>query len=196
MDGSEVTQQIRRREGSGRRTPVVAVTALALAHERERCLAAGMDDYLTKPVTFDSLQRVLKQWLGEGIGGARTAAADGALLDSELWHQYRQAGTFDPDFIPRLVDLFVAHTRAQLAELRQAVAADDRSEIARLAHAMKGACNQVGAQRMAELLGSLVTSAREARGDVLSPLVEQLAEEQQRVSMELSAVKQNGVRAV
>jgi signal transduction histidine kinase/CheY-like chemotaxis protein len=64
MDGLAATREIRRREGAGRHVPIVAITASAMAGDRETCLAAGMDDYLAKPITLDALSRVLERWLG------------------------------------------------------------------------------------------------------------------------------------
>jgi CheY-like chemotaxis protein len=63
MDGFEATRRIRAREGSGPRLPIVALTANALQGDRERCLAAGMDDYLSKPFTRAALHAVLMRWL-------------------------------------------------------------------------------------------------------------------------------------
>jgi signal transduction histidine kinase/DNA-binding response OmpR family regulator len=63
LDGFEATAQIRAREGVGRRTPIVAMTASAMRGDRERCLEAGMDDYISKPITIESLYAVLDRWL-------------------------------------------------------------------------------------------------------------------------------------
>ena len=63
MDGYEATMEIRRREGSERHTPIVALTAHAVASNRRRCLEIGMDDFVTKPVTTDELKQVLENWL-------------------------------------------------------------------------------------------------------------------------------------
>jgi CheY-like chemotaxis protein len=64
MDGFDATREIRRNEPEGRHTPVIAMTASALSGDRERCLAAGMDDYISKPIKMHVVAAVLERWLG------------------------------------------------------------------------------------------------------------------------------------
>ena len=71
MDGYQATREIRRLQGSSRRTPIIAVTGTATHSERRQCLAAGMDDYLAKPVTLTSLGNVLGRWCPAGPSDVR-----------------------------------------------------------------------------------------------------------------------------
>ena len=74
MDGYAATEQIRKRERPGERIPIIAMTAHAMEGDRERCIAAGMDDYLTKPVNRQELLSVLHRWISRS-GRERTGAA-------------------------------------------------------------------------------------------------------------------------
>ena len=77
MDGFQATKAIRdreRREGGSPRSLIIALTANAFASDREKCLAAGMSDYLSKPFTAEDIERQLRKWLSHG-GGAGSAAA-------------------------------------------------------------------------------------------------------------------------
>ncbi|MDX6614726.1 MAG: two-component system, sensor histidine kinase and response regulator [Blastocatellia bacterium] len=166
LDGYEATAEIRRREeGLSHGTIVIAMTAHALAGEREKCLAAGMDDYLSKPVKLDVLCRMLEQWLKptagalhceptdqpqSGIETAKLEAVDLSVLAG--LREIQQPGK--PDLVTELIDLFMADSAIQLRILRQAVAQGDTKEVRRLAHLLKGSSANIGAGPLADLYES------------------------------------------
>jgi CheY-like chemotaxis protein/HPt (histidine-containing phosphotransfer) domain-containing protein len=153
VDGYEATGRIRAQERDGRRLPVIAMTAHAMAGDRERCLTAGMDDYLSKPLRPEALDAVLERWLG--LAPAAGAEAADRLIDAARMRTFRDDY---PDIVDQLVDLFVQSTPPLLGELRAALDGDDRDELRRAAHKLKGSCQNIGATFMATLCHSLETA--------------------------------------
>jgi CheY-like chemotaxis protein len=146
MDGLEAAAEIRRFEvGSGRRLPIVALTAHAFPEDRARCLAAGMDDYLEKPIVAGRLAGVLERW-------ARRRAPE--------------------PMSPRVLDEFLSAAPAALSRIGALLASGDRDAVARESQGLKGSCLRVGASAMhaaceeIELLGARgeLTRARDALG--------------------------------
>src|SRR5207253_6069843 len=86
MDGYELTRRLRavEAEHGGTRTPLVAVTANAMRGEEERCLAAGMDAYLAKPVAVERLRATLERWLAIGDGGSAAPSSAGAAINRDV----------------------------------------------------------------------------------------------------------------
>jgi two-component system, sensor histidine kinase and response regulator len=155
LDGFETTMRIREREteSGAERLPIVAMTASAMEGDRERCLAAGMDDYLSKPLRPEQLDAVLDRWLGHT--GAPAAASNGdrnGLIDAGRVRRFRDDY---PEIADRLVALFADTTPPLLEQLANAVHASDDEAVRRLAHKIKGSCQNVGATRMAALCRDL-----------------------------------------
>jgi CheY-like chemotaxis protein len=154
MDGFAATTEIRRREGvGGRRTPIVALTADALSGDAERCLAAGMDDYLTKPVTAERLAAVVARWVEmHGEPAVAATPADRDVVDPAVLEGLRAAGLLD-----EVVALYLRETPTQLEALRRAAERGEAATLAEVAHSLKGSSVLLGATalaaRAAELQG-------------------------------------------
>ncbi|MHB8645980.1 MAG: response regulator [Thermomicrobiales bacterium] len=152
MDGYAATAAIRQREGDARHTPIIAMTANAMQGDRERCLAAGMDDYLAKPVRSKELAMVLARWVPADAPEMHAAAAeDGtAVLDAAVLANLRELERqgSDADIVAEVGALFLADTPARLGALQSAAGCGDAPVIAREAHALKGSCAAIGAREM------------------------------------------------
>jgi CheY-like chemotaxis protein len=163
MDGYAATAAIREREGTDRHTAIIAMTAGAMSGDRERCLTAGMDDYVAKPVRPAELAEVLGRWLPTGDASAPSApsppADEGPRIDRAMLATLgdpSQGG--DPAFLTELVTVFSEETPRLLAALRSAVVAGDAGQVAATAHTLKGSSGYLGAlgiQRLSERLEGL-----------------------------------------
>ncbi|MBC7900340.1 MAG: PAS domain S-box protein, partial [Saprospiraceae bacterium] len=151
MDGFETTAAIRGLAGNDRHTTIIAMTANALEGDREKCLAAGMDDYLSKPVKADALRAMLEKWIKPVVTNGGNGAIDHTVIGS--LREMQQPGK--PDFVTEVIDLFLGDAASQLDQLRIALNAGDGAERSRLAHLIKGSSANVGADRLAKLLAEL-----------------------------------------
>jgi CheY-like chemotaxis protein/HPt (histidine-containing phosphotransfer) domain-containing protein len=169
MDGYTATAELRARETRGtRRTPIIALTAEALQGERERCLAAGMDDYLAKPVRPPQLAAALRRWLPPALvdSGAKTrpvaagaeASASSAstpddepTLDERALVDLRAFDPSNPRFVPETVALYGRTTAPALAQAREALTQGDRATVHRMYHSLKTSSAMVGARRLSAL---------------------------------------------
>jgi len=159
LDGYQATVEIRRREGTGRHTPIIAMTAAALSGDRERCLAAGMDDYISKPVLVSDVQSGLSRWLrGEATAPQTSTSADWAesardVLDPDRLAELGQLDSTGDgsEFLGMLVDCFLTRAPADLARLGAAVERGDATAIYHVAHRLKGAAATIGSPGMVEV---------------------------------------------
>ncbi len=190
LDGYGATARIRAYEKAvdWKRTPVVALTANALAGDREKCLEAGMDEYLSKPFTQEQLRRLLEALDAApdeppGVAPASVPARAGAVLDPRALEQIRalqQPGA--PDIVAKVVALYVESAARLTEQIRTALAAGDADGLRLAAHALKSSSGNVGATGLADIARQLEAKGHDASLEAATELVEQMFQEHQRVT--------------
>jgi signal transduction histidine kinase/CheY-like chemotaxis protein len=162
MDGYEATRMLRRTEAPGHHRVIVAMTANALQGEKERCLAAGMDDYLAKPVTLDELARVLRGRTGSlavATPSGHVVERQNGLDQSRLAHLRELSVRRDPLMFRRLLLSFLEDAQNRIAVMRAAVGAKDAGQLLTAAHSLKGISANLGVNGMARLAQELQSLA-------------------------------------
>ena len=196
MSGFEATRAIRSSADPRIRTiPIVAMTADAMPGDRERCLQAGMDDYLPKPVQKGDLRRMLEKWgtvhappVDPKPTEAETMQDNHDVLDLDVIATLKElGGDDDPGLFEELVQLFLDDTPPRLRALVEAVASGDGSELESAAHALKSSAANLGAIGLSELFKKIEMAGKQNDIATARPLVEQSSVEFQRVEGALKA---------
>ena len=152
MGGIETTAEIRRLEvGTSRRLPIIAMTAHAMKGDRESCLAAGMDAYLSKPIHADELYRTLESFASMGASGQPTTVGDRPSAADPIpsapvidWSAALKSVADDRELLNELIAVFLEALPQWLVDLRKALAQQDQPLAKRLAHTLKGSLRQFG----------------------------------------------------
>jgi PAS domain S-box-containing protein len=177
LDGYQATRQIRSSDTAFARVPVIAMTARAMRGDRELCLEAGMDDYVSKPIKGDDLARMLERWGGRGrmMEAGAPKEAEGQPSGSFDQNAMDQLKASDPSgsLVAELCRLFLRDTPRRLEEIASAVEAADPAQAGFAAHALKSTCWILGARRLARLATEL---ERQGVAGVLEQPREQVAE--------------------
>ena len=158
MDGLAATRQIRADERAKQlpRLPIIAMTANVLAADRERCLQAGMDDYIGKPIKTHELQRVLWQFGTAGIepfdaAGGEDAADSRDALSAGLFDYAAAVDAADHEMVEIIVHQFLDQYRGDLAKIEAALLADDLKSAGMLAHSLRSTLALFGAEPAVQL---------------------------------------------
>jgi CheY-like chemotaxis protein len=190
LDGLEASRRIRDRFGSSGGPRIIAMTANAMEGDREECFAAGMDDYLSKPIRLDDLSRALARCGPLAPTGAqRTAVGSSGMGSREtLEHATLESlvsslGGGDEGWrtVRKLLDAFIEDAGVQIATLRAAVEQGDAEDARRAAHTLKSSSATFGAQSFSELCRELETLGRRGELDAAPELLERAENEWERV---------------
>lgn len=198
LDGYRATSEIRLHEGP-HHTPIIAVTGSTMKSDQQRCLAAGMDDYLAKPFNLNALAEVLRRWVSDGsdpafgsdptepsspihVGLDHLDDPTRPVLDVEVVARLERLGeAAGEDLVGQLATLFLSDADTRVAALRQALVRDDVAAVVRSAHTLSGASANLGATALARLCATL--AAEGAAGDLMGgeTLLDAIEEELGRV---------------
>jgi len=200
MNGFEATRAIREREGSEHHTPIIAMTAHAMQGDREKCLEAGMDDYLSKPLNRKEMFSVIEKWVKASLADSRTAREKASSeigasrnspidLDSAL---ERTGG--DREFLNELIETFLEHTPEQINLLAGAAQKGDAESVAESAHSIKGSAGNLSADSIASLAEVIEKMARSGDISTISPILEKLKDEMKRFTKHFQAAKQGATQ--
>ncbi|HJU05573.1 MAG TPA: response regulator [Nitrospiraceae bacterium] len=213
MDGLEATQRIREAEKSSALStqhsalspgpqsstlsphiPIIAMTADAMEGDRQKCMEAGMDDYLTKPVKRDVLQAMLRRWISQpqaiDVNDSPAATSPSILsddtVDSKVLADLRQLDG-NQTLVPTLIENFLQGAPRTVEMLSAAVEKEDAAVVRRAAHELIGSCGNLGIRRMGRLCAELQACGKSGNLAGAGPLFTELTAEFERVRMRLIA---------
>jgi signal transduction histidine kinase/DNA-binding response OmpR family regulator len=176
LDGYEATAEIRLREGDGPHLPIIAMTANSMAEDRDRCLAAGMDDYVSKPIRPQLLVEALRRHVESAAPPSAAALAapaelEGELIDAATLTELRE---LHGDGLRELLELYLDDVASQMPRLLAEVERGETESVALTAHRLKGSSLAVGARRVGVIAAELEIRAKAGDRDSSSELVRSL----------------------
>ncbi|HEY9192149.1 MAG TPA: ATP-binding protein [Methyloversatilis sp.] len=191
MGGFEATRHIRAQHGA-RHTPIIAMTAHAMAGDREKCLEAGMDGYVSKPIKVPALLKALDEAMGAPVLHSRPAARERDISHFDKVFMLRNLGD-DEALLHEVIRLFLRDCGPTIDALRQAITQGHLEDMATHAHTIKGMVRNFGATQVANIAGQLEDSANagDASQSELATLFSELARATEALAGELEAELQS-----
>ena len=179
MDGFAATEELRRSEGERKRTPIIALTASVVGPDRQRCVTAGMDGYLAKPVKEPELLRVLSQWIVDlrpAIDNAKTTSLIEVGDSNEL--------------LKEIIALYFNEAPSRIIGIRTAIVSRDAKLLASQAHALRSSSGNVGATRVVEICTQLEAIGKAGVITGAAELLRELQSEYARAESALRKLQQ------
>jgi CheY-like chemotaxis protein len=191
LDGLDASRRICERWPAEIRPRIIAMTANAMPEDREACFAAGMDDYVAKPIRPNELGDALSR--ARPLGETPTASAEGAgaTLDASAVESLRELG--GEEFLAEVIDTFLSDAPALVAALRTTYEEGDTEGLRRTAHTLKSNGQTFGAGRFSELCQELELRARSDELDGTTELVDRIEREYAGLEKSLSALRSTSV---
>jgi CheY-like chemotaxis protein/HPt (histidine-containing phosphotransfer) domain-containing protein len=189
LDGLDAARRICERWPRDVRPRIIAMTANAMAEDREACFAAGMDDYLAKPIRPDELADALSRFEPRRQNGDEASEPAAAPLDAEALDNLRELG--GDEFVGEVIDTFVADAPDLLATLRRSIADEDAAELRRMAHTLKSNGATFGAVTFADLCRELEQRAKDGQLADAAGLADRIDREYGVVAEQLAALRRS-----
>ena len=194
MDGLEATRRIRaaEREAGQPRTPIIAMTANAMQGDRENCLEAGMDDYLSKPIKTEDLRELLALYAPaekRSPAASSVPEIDSSPLPLAVFDYAAGVAAEDPEMIEIVAGIFLENYPADLQAMREGAANGDLQAVLYVAHALKGTLAMFGADPARQLAQEIERRAAEGDATGIGRRIEALAAEVERLMAVLRSVQ-------
>jgi signal transduction histidine kinase/DNA-binding NarL/FixJ family response regulator len=193
MDGNKTTRIIRTSESQDERTPIIALTANAMEPDRLRAFAAGVDYYMTKPMVIEDLDDALRELvdgesrtMSQHRGSGNSAGKGNAVIDAVIVAELQKIhGSGDVDLFIEIADQFLTLVPGWIRNLKNAIESEDLDDVRYQAHKLRGLCQQIGAERMAEVCRRLESSGDESSDGPLEQNISSLQREFEAAHQEL-----------